>query len=122
MRDSLGSATTNMHRKTPGRSPKYALEKLAAAVHSLAVGPGDVRSRLYSAFVDIFILAPEDFPPSFRRQYRSIRYQLSKREARGREGRVVATLSRMRNSTGTAIARKIVDLYYRLDDYLDSRR
>jgi hypothetical protein len=122
MRDSLGSATASMPSKRRGRSPDYALEKLAAAVHSLAVGPGDVRSRLYSAFVDIFILTPEDFPPSFRRRYRSIRYQLSKRQARGREGRVVATLSRMRNSTGSTIARKIVDLYDRLDDYLGSRR
>ena len=104
------------------RDPRYARDKFENAVYALAVGPGDVRSRLYSAFVELLIVTPDDLPSSLRRRYRSVRSRLSKHEARGREGRVLATLSRMRNATGAKIAKDIVTLYHQLDEYVQNSR
>jgi hypothetical protein len=96
----------------------YALEKLSAAVHALAVAEGNVRDRLIEAFPDLIAVSERDLPDELRAEYRSIREELTKREARGKEGRMIATIARMRNSTGAKIALRIYNLHLRLREQL----
>ena len=109
----------------------YALEKLAAAVHCLAVGPGDVRSRLWDAFLSFHPLTEDDLPAELRPDYRWVLHELTKREPQYQvwcspsqslvmEGRVPANLRRMRNSTGSKIAERICAMYWRLEGICDA--
>jgi len=94
----------------------YALEKLSNAVRILAVGPGDVRSRLLDATLEFHTLQAKDFPPNLQADYQWVISQLTKREPDyGSEGKLQATLRHMINRTGSRIAAKICDLQYHLE-------
>ena len=99
----------------PGLS--YACEKFGLAVHALAVGPGDVRSRLRTAFMEFSAVQEKDIPDGLIEDFRWIVQELTKREPRIDEGRLDATLFRMQNRTGTKIAKRICDLSSCLDGY-----
>lgn len=89
----------------------YALEKFSDAVRTLAVGPGDVRSRLLTAFLGFHTVREEDLPRPLRRDFRWIERMLTRSAPRWKdEGRVQASLAQMQNRTGARIARKIVEL------------
>lgn len=89
----------------------YALEKFATAVRTLAVGPGDVRSRLLSASLGFHTVRPEDLPAGLRRDFCWIERVLTRSAARWEgEGRIQASLAQMQNRTGAKIARRIVEL------------
>jgi hypothetical protein len=45
------------------RDSRYALEKLSHAVSYLAVGPGDLRERLKTAYMEFHPVSEDDFPP-----------------------------------------------------------
>jgi hypothetical protein len=47
----------------------YVHEKLRAALESLATGAGDVRARLYNAFLSIHTLQESDFPEHFTSRF-----------------------------------------------------
>lgn len=97
----------------------YALEKLGAAIDELAVGEGDVRTRLEAACISIAAVSEDDFPESLRKDFKNIVEALTKHPGRHRqEGAVHRTLARMRNSTGSKIARRILDLESRLDGFV----
>jgi len=98
----------------------YALEKLSNAVRILATGEGDVRSRLWPAYLEFHTLQVKDFPPDQQADYDWIMKELTKRKPRDQlerlewanDGSVPANLRRMINRTGSRIARKICDLEY----------
>lgn len=109
-------------------SSGYALEKLSAAVHSLAVGRGDVRERLRTAFMSFHPVQERDFPDHLKEKWRWIKAELTKfgpvEEQGGKvlEGSVDHTLRRIKNSTGKKIAEAIVNLQSELDSYLKNKR
>jgi hypothetical protein len=87
--------------------PSYAAEKFSLAVDALATGPGPIKDRLHSAFIEICPVSERDIPEGLLADYRRVRAELTRREARGRaamegavvdrlEGRVGATLPTMR--------------------------
>ena len=96
----------------------YALEKLEAAVRALAIGPGDVRSRLWDAFMVFNPLKEAHFPDNLKSDYRWVMSQLTKYgpegEGKRKKGSVQVSLSRMRNSTGVEIAKRLLYLRDRL--------
>jgi len=124
----------------------YALEKLLAAVHTLATGKGDVRSRLLSAWQGpLWVLTPEHLPERLREDFLWIRKQLHKysedwpgqladlqvkeevdptfkeKYAHLYPNPVEATLSRIKNSTGSRIATKIFSIYDSLESITRKR-
>ena len=62
----------------------YALGTFSDAVLSLAVGPGDVRSRLLGAWSGFHTVRPEDLHGSLSRGFRWIERMLTRSEERGR--------------------------------------
>jgi len=104
----------------------YALEKLTNAVRILAVGEGDVRSRLWPAFLEFHTLEPDDLPPDLAPDYEWVIRELTRRPTEQHEwsetmqkwvpeGVVPANLRRMINRTGSRIAQKIYDLSTKLE-------
>ncbi len=102
----------------------YIQEKLSNAVYVLAVGEGDVRERLVSAFIACITLKPKDFPPEFQKDWEWVLQQLTKYGPIVRDdgsvfrGSVENTMSRIKRKTGAKIARKI----YELHDHLNSEK
>ena len=98
----------------------YASDLFKSAVYLLAVGPGDVRSRLREAFDKFYPVQSHLLPDDIKKEYDCIFKQLTKREKRfPSDGKVDATLYRMRNSTGAKIAKRIVELKLRMDELLE---
>jgi hypothetical protein len=105
--------------------PFYAMGKLAEAVHALATDPGDVRSRLYRAYLCLLAVRADDLPLALRQDFEWVMEMLTRRESRypGLEGDLLATLRNMRNSTGVKIAKRIIQIESRLRGTLyDERR
>jgi hypothetical protein len=113
-RDPLDGATMSHPRS-------YALQKLADAVEVLATGPGDVRSRLYSAWLSFHTVTERHLPVELHGDLNWILHQISRIPRRNKldRGSVQATLATIRNSTGTKIAKRILSLERRLREYHD---
>jgi hypothetical protein len=89
----------------------YAYTKFSEAVSELTVGEGDVRSRLYDAYLFLCRVALSDLPEELRNDFKWICDQLTKYEPfYDRQSRLQATLLRIKNRTGAKIARRIVAL------------
>ncbi len=118
----------------------YASEKFLQAVYTLATGPGDIRSRLLSAWRGpLWVLTPEHLPEKLREDFLWIKKQLHKYreswtgqldELKQKERNdptfkekyphfypapVEATLKRIKNKTGVEIARRIFNIYDSLE-------
>ena len=99
------------------RNVSYPKEKLAVAVHSLAVGLGPIRDRLVDAFMSFHMLTPNDFPGPLASQFSWIKDELTRRPPRDeRDGRIWATIASMRNARAVRIAERIVALKEALDE------
>ena len=86
-----------------------AREKFYRAVCALATGPGDVRSRLETAYLALMATPPAVLPKCLRTEYEWVLKKLTEREkVFPWEGRLQATLRSMQNRTGVKIAEKIV--------------
>ena len=105
----------------------YAQEKLYNAVRALAVGPGDVRSRLMMAYRHAHTLRPENFPEELRKDWQYIVKSLNRFKPIYDDkgvvliGSVQHTLRRIKNRTGSKIAEKFFHLFSELhfrDAYL----
>lgn len=102
------------------RSYSYAHEKLFEALHALALGPGDVRSRLLHAYMSFHPLRAEHFPPDSQRDWAWVIGKMAKfgplfrADGRVWKGSVEHTMSRIRNRTGVQIAQRIFDLFWKL--------
>jgi len=107
---------------------RYALEKLSLAVHYLAVSPGDVRRRLKRAYREFHAVSENDFPAHLRDDWNWIKNQLIRfgpvLHADGTVfvGALENTLGRIKNSTGTKIAERIISLHSELESYLEDDR
>jgi hypothetical protein len=106
--------------KYPARL-SYAKDKFNYAVYLLAVGPGDVRSRLKRAFIDFKPVQDQDIPDDLLEDFRSIVKELKKFEPVVRAGGVIAAPKRIQNRTGVKIAERIYNLAARLEDYYDQQ-
>jgi len=100
-------------------SQLYALEKMSAAVRSLAVGPEPLPQRLEYAFLAFHTLSPKDFPDKLASRFAEIHDALTREKAVGNEGRVRATLAKMDKSTAQDIAIAILGLEFDLREHLD---
>jgi len=91
------------------------IDRFEVAVETLATGPGDIRSRLLSAFISIMVFRDGDLPDEVRKDFAWVVDTLTKKEAQyPGEGRLHSTLRQMRNSTGSTVAHKIFGIYKRL--------
>ena len=96
-------------------------EKFHAALRLLAVGQGDVRSRLREAYRYLRMLRKEDVPDSLRVEWNAILVALTRHGPEvGSDGKsygtaVIHTMARIRNSTGSVIAQRIYSLVNSID-------
>ena len=97
----------------------YASEKFAGAVHSLATGRGDVRSRLWDAYMEIHAVREENIPDPLKEDFDWIMKMLTKSEPLYGRTRVETTLKMMRNQTGEKIAERICNLQYKLKSFIE---
>lgn len=83
------------------------------AVESLCVGNGDVRDRLLVAITDLLPLQSSDFPEHLRKDFEWVINQSTKYESPYPEfyGQLEATMKRIKNSTGSKIAKRILHIY-----------
>ncbi len=109
----------------------YAHEKLSTSVRILATGEGDIRSRLQVVFNEFQTLQSKDFPLELQKDYSWIIKELTKREPKyhfdiidnpfdenqmnylewKKDGSLIYNLRRMKNRTGSRIAKKVCDLH-----------
>lgn len=116
-------------RKDDEAKAKDVLERVTGAVEALCVGRGDVRSRLMPATCVLAPLRVQDFPSELQDQFRKIMRAATKYDASDldrnlplypagswneKQGRIEATMRRIRRSTGQDIAQEIWSLYVRL--------
>ena len=86
-----------------------------------------MRSRLLEAYSVFHPLTPEHFPEPLHKDFEWVMKQLTKREpyinSEGeiQKGSVQASLQHMRNSTGVKIAKKLLQLHYAIDSYVNPR-
>jgi hypothetical protein len=105
----------------------YAKEKLYEAILALAIGQGDVRSRLYPAYLCVAGLREDDFPKEFQKDWAWIMRELTKYGPTYKPngdlwyGSVENTLRNIRNSTGRKIAEKIFDIGWALNTHEEYR-
>lgn len=99
----------------------YAYEKFNDALYSLATGPYDVRQRLRSAYWHFRPVNKKHLPEQLHDDYQWVLNQLTRFEpVIGRDGKVLRgaveeTLNRIRNSTGSKIAERILHIYHKLN-------
>ena len=98
----------------------YAREKLGAAVESMATGRGDIKSRLWYAFLIFHTLKEDDFPEELKEKWNSLHGDLTTEEpsydSNGEvtDGRVQNTLKVIDDDKCVEIANKIMELYFLL--------
>ena len=101
---------------------QYASEKFSQAVYYLAVGEGDVRSRLRNAYQEFHTVRGDELPAELRPCFEWICHELTKRpEKFPGQGRLDATLARIRNSTGSKIAKRIYDFHEQIEGIIRDR-
>ena len=99
----------------------YAHEKLFEAMQGLALGAGDVRSRLEIAFESFYTLETHHFPKELQKDWEWVMKQMTRfgplYRADGREwlSPVHHTMQRIKNKTGVKIAEKIFYLFWKLE-------
>ena len=105
----------------------YTREKFYVTMRTLATEPGDVRTRLLSAFMTFHTLKKDDFPEEFKEDWEWIMKQLTKfgplldHKNEVWRGSVENTMNKIRNRTGEKIAERIFNIGWGLhtnDKYL----
>ena len=107
----------------------YAYEKFNDALHSLATGPSDVRQRLRYAYSHFHTVRNKHLPEQLKIDYKWVLKQLTRfgpvigRDGNVLRGSVEETLNRIRNSTGSKIAERILHIYHHLNWlYIEGKR
>jgi len=99
----------------------YTKSELREVIRILATGKHDVRKRLIS-IAGIVKLNENDFPPELQKDWTWIIKSMTKKEPRYlSNGKMLFssienTMRNIRNSTGSKIAERIFNLYYKLQD------
>lgn len=89
----------------------YPLEKLESAVDTLTLAVGDYKERLEGAFLSFHVLRPSDLPGPLAGHLQWILDALTASEEQYEgQGRLAATLSRMRRDRGAEVIERIVGL------------
>jgi hypothetical protein len=97
----------------------YFYGKVSEAVQRLAVGAEDIKDRLIGAGQVLLCVMPEDVPEELREDVKWVRDQLTRFPAIGSEGAFRATMRRIRKTTGVKIAKRILYIHARLQDYVE---
>ena len=98
----------------------YVTEKLTNAVGALAMGTGDIHSRLYNAFLLMHTLNQDDFPDNLKEDWCWIINELTKNgpleNSQGEviQGSVERTLQTIDNNSGREIAQRICELSWKI--------
>ena len=101
---------------------RYFKEKLREAIYSMAVGPGDVRSRLLTASSALVAIKESDIPSELRGRWEEFHAGLTKygpvKDGRGETavGAIEHTLQRIKNSTGVGLAVCLYELLSELEN------
>lgn len=98
------------------RAAESVSERVYLAVKHLATSQGDVRDRLKGAGLTLMPLMAREFPNEVRNDFEWVIQQLTRYEPRFKEGRIEATMNRIRNPTGEKIAERIFDMYEKIQD------
>ena len=94
---------------------------LNRAAYVLAIGPGDVRSRLKDAYYSLALVQQEHLPPELRKDFEWVMKSLTKPKARhSQESDLDMTLHYMQNRTGARIAQRILYIQTRLQEFLEA--
>lgn len=102
---------TKYHNCT-GDAAEGVFERVYLAVCALCISPGDVRSRLIDAGIQLTPLMPSEFPPPLRADFEWIINQLTRFPARHKhEGPMEATMAKIQNRTGVKIAQRVLTLF-----------
>lgn len=100
----------------------YVIGKLRETIHSLATGPDDVRERLNQAYKVFWNLREEQFPIELWQDWLWIMNELKsvKPEIREKYSNHFSTVEircrSMRKKTGVKIAKRILEVYLKLND------
>jgi hypothetical protein len=107
--------TTDMATRNKAES---VVERLYLSVEHLCTTQGDVRKRLVGAIMTLLPLQTREFPDDLQDDFDWVINQSTKYESQipQYEGRIEATMKRIRNSTGEKIAKKIFPIYSRIQD------
>ncbi len=98
----------------------YALEKLGSAVHSMATDRGDLRTRLWHAYLIFHTLSEKDFADEYKEDWNFIYSTLTREQPSYDDkgevttGRVQNTLKVIDEDTCVEIAERISNLASRL--------
>lgn len=91
-------------------------ERLFLSVRFLAIGEGDVRSRLKGVFLQLWALQEHEFPEELRADFRWVMEQFSRFPSSHPEYEtdVEVTLAKIKNATGKKIAERVFGIYTRV--------
>lgn len=99
---------------------QYAKEKLGSAVHSMATDKGDIKTRLWHAFLIFHTLSERDFGDEFKEDWNFIYNSLTTEEPSYDDkgevttGRIQNTLKVLDEKTCVEIAERISNLAAKL--------
>jgi hypothetical protein len=97
----------------------FAFGKISKAVYLLATEPGDVRSRLRSAYLPLAFVHRDMIPTELRPHFEWVMAMLTRRQPRFPwEDSLDTTLGSMQNRTGTRIAERIMYIEARYRDII----
>lgn len=94
------------------------INRFRVAVETLATGKGDVRSRLKDIVPILICIEENDLPPKFRKKWSKMWEKLSKNDPEWEyDSKVVASLRKIKNSTGQKMAKLIFDILQYLEKH-----
>ncbi len=118
MPDNFG--TRNTSDLTTRSSAESVVERVYLAVKILCTGGGDARSRVRTAMNCLVFLSESQFPTQLQADFKWIVSQATKFSPDSpnyrQEGRIDATMRRIKNSTAKQIAERIFKLYSDVQD------
>lgn len=100
----------------------YVIGKLRETIHSLAIGPDDIRERLIQAYRGLWDIREEHFPKELWADWVWVMNKLKnvKPEVREKYSNQISSVElrcrSMRKKTGVKIAEKILEIYLKLND------
>lgn len=100
----------------------YAFGKFSAAYYQLAIGPGEIKSRLLAASDEFWAVDPEMLPFEIKINIDWIRDQLMRFPSIRDEGEIAATIRRIQRCTCVEIAKRVVLIYSLLESELSAQR
>jgi hypothetical protein len=95
-------------------NPIYAWKNFGDAIHCLATGPGEIKTRLLSAFLSISCLTSHDIPDEIQEQFSQLRSLLAATQPKPDLGKIKEKLRYMRKDKATQIAELFLSIYVQL--------